>query len=161
MSDVFSVSNELRSLWARFKDADTTRALHVWGWELVKKINLDLSAPVEFVDLVLAKCSARPIVLSGQGFSIVMLATPEAREAFRARLVECGMFLEAMRLAEMMKRPLSRDEVVALGRQHLESLDSLEVEQFLVCALRTDGMQELDLRRISKQFGVEVEHIVL
>ncbi len=161
MSDIFAVSNELRSLWARFKDADTTRALHVWGWELTKKINLTHGVAVEFVDLVLAKCAARPLVLSGQGFSVVMLATPEAREAFRARLVECGMFLEAMRLAEMMKRPLSRDEVVALGRQHMESLDSFEIEQFIVCALRTDGMQELDLRRIYKQFGVEVEHIAL
>jgi hypothetical protein len=161
MSEMIGVSNDLCDLWIRLKDADTTYALRISVWPLVKQIYKEQFVPAAFIDLVLAKCSVRPLILSEPGLRIVMIASEEARETFRARLVECGMFLEAMRLASIMERSLSRAEVVALGNYHLKSIDISEVEKFIICAMHTEGMQPLDLRRIYKQFGVEVRHLNL
>lgn len=161
MSDIFSLPYDVRSIWSRVKDEERIHPLDIWGWNLVRRIANDNTISIDFFDLVLAKCSVRPLVLAEQGLTIAMIASLSAREKFRARLVACGMYLEAMRLAEMMKRRLSRDEVVVLGNNHLKNLDLFEAEKFVAYASVTEGMELLDTLRIQKQFRIEVVHINL
>lgn len=151
----------LRGKWNQFVEATHIHALRIWGWEVVKEIHKFHATDRALVDLCLLKCAARALVLSEQGMTLAMLASLDVRNVFRRRLVDGGLFLEAMRLAGMAGEPLTRDEVVALGHRHVGSFDTEEVERFLVAALRTEGMSELDLRRLSKQFDVEMEHITL
>ena len=140
-------------LWAKLERAGMIPELQKAMSEIVKRIVCD---PLEhyLADLVLTRCGTRPIFFE-QGMSIVMIASAEAREVFRARLVECGAFLEAMRLASIMGCPLLRAEVVALGNNHMTSFEIEEVKKFLACVAATEGIQLLDLRRIWKQFGVD------
>lgn len=161
MNEIDIVPKTLRGVWGQFAEATTIHPLRIWGWEVVKAIHKHHSSDRAFVDLVLLKCAVRPRMLSEHGMTIVMHASPEARDVFRARLVKSGMFLEAMRLSEMMRCPLTRAEVVALGHTHTKNPDSRDIERFIVYAMRTEGMQELDLRRIYKQFEVEVAHVAL
>src|SRR3990172_8985636 len=98
-------------LWAQLERANMIPEMRMAMAEIVRRILRDPRADPLVVDLVLRRCGTRPIFFE-LGMSVVMIATPEVREAFRARLVECGAFPQAIRLGGMITRPLSRDEVV-------------------------------------------------
>lgn len=144
--------NSLKSMWFRFGASVTINERRTAIAELVKEA---VKNPLETaeIDKILFECAARPVLFE-HGMSVAMFASYEMREAFRKKLVECGAILQAMRLAALMERPLSRDEIVTLGNRHIPHVQFLtreEVTMFIAYAERTIGIRDLDLRRLRKQ----------
>lgn len=134
------------SLWSAEEKLPERREIML---AIVKEIMLG-RVQSDDIDRAVYECAVHPALFE-QGMSIVMLASDYVRDAFRARLVECGALMQAMRLVTFMDRPLSRDEIVTLGNYHRGGLVHAEVAQFLLYAEKTEGITPLDLRRLRKQ----------
>jgi len=143
--------------WRRFKSATKIPELNTAMGSIIRKLLHDPSSSTETIDAALFECAVRP-VLFDRGMSIVMSASPYVRDVFRRRLVECGALVQAMCLAKLTRQPLSRDEIVTLGHQHVDAdvIARGEAEEFFHCAEKTEGITELDLRRLHKQLSATV-----
>lgn len=148
---VLATTNEM--LWARFHAAETTSEIQDAMKAIIKRLLVGPSTRTE-INLAMVECGVRPVLFE-LGLSIVTEASECVRDQFRARLVACGAIFPAMRLAILMDCPLSRREVVALGNHHVGSITREEVRMFFDCAERTEGIGELDLRRLEKQFRAD------
>ncbi|MEK7118000.1 MAG: hypothetical protein AAB869_00125 [Patescibacteria group bacterium] len=149
-----NLSFGLEDLWVRFKAAEKVVDRQNIMGEIIKRLLID-GITQKAIDVALVECTARQPLFE-LGMSIVMAADRELREAFRRRLVEYGAAFQVRRLARLMERPLSRDEVVMLGNRYTGGLVfPEEISRFLSEAETIVGITELDLRRLRKQFDPE------
>ena len=154
--DTNTLPADMADLWARFKVAEKITERQDAMKEIIKKLPLDFSKKGA-VDMALVECAVRPSLFE-LGMSIVMEASGYVREAFRRRLIECGDLLLVMRLAKLMDRPLSRDEIVMLGNRHVGALVYEEIAGLLSSAEKTEGITPLDLCRLRKQFASDLRY---